>query len=186
MLSNLTAIQSNFYPVSKTSNFQHQKKVAIIPMNFPWKGGSSMIIYIAQIISRWLFIRGHSRKQPNDGHKRNSPQCSTTTGFFFWPYFSVYAQKKSRSLFKGLYLMYLLLGICAKLRAIHRVRVGLNSRLDHVFVRNLFCSDQRVVSWPPQPIARIMTPQESQPDAENFIGWNYHCIERLLDSNQIG
>ena len=41
-----------------------------------------MIIYIAQIISRWLFIRGHSRNQPKDGHKRNSPQCSTTTGFF--------------------------------------------------------------------------------------------------------
>ena len=23
-------------------------------------------------------------------------------------------------------------------------------------------------------------------DAENYTGWNYHCIERSLDSNQTG
>ena len=144
MLSKLTAIQSNFYPVSKTSNFQHQKKVAIIPKTSLEKGVVPwLFIYIAQIISRWLFIRGHSRNQPKDGHKPRTtcinviPSMIHHYRFFFWPYFSVYAEKKSRSLFKGLQRT-LPNVFSAKLRSIHRVRVGLNSRLNHVFVRNLF------------------------------------------------
>ena len=47
--------------------------------------------YIAQIISRWLFIRGHSRK---GGRKRNFPQCSTTARLFF-DYLSQFMLTKS-------------------------------------------------------------------------------------------
>ena len=67
-------------------------------------------------------------------------------------------------------------------------------RLD--FYSQLNCQSLPEISWFAQtdtnyiPTPAIFwskkVPQESQSDAKNFIGWNYHCIERLLDSNQIG
>ena len=124
MLSNLTAIQSYFYPVSKTSNFN----VNIIPI----KLNRFVDHFIARIISRSLFIRDHSRNQPNGGHKRNSPQCSTTTRFL-WPSLSVYAHKEP--LQRTLPNVF-----CTKLRLNHRVRVGLKSRHNHVFAKKIIWS----------------------------------------------
>ena len=45
MLSHLTAIQSYFYPVSKTSNFN----INIIPMNFPLRKGSLWVILLYRL-----------------------------------------------------------------------------------------------------------------------------------------
>ena len=130
MLSNLTAIQSYFYPVSKKSNFN----INIIPMRFP-------LLY-STIISRWLFIRDHSRNQTKGGSKRNSPQCSTMTCFFLTILLSLCSQRVQKPLQRTLPIVFY-----TKLCSNHRVRVGFEVVHSHVFEKKkLFCSDQMVVS----------------------------------------
>ena len=82
-----------------------------------------MIIYIAQISSRWLFIRGHSRNQPKGGHKPRTPCINVIPlndpplQVFFSDHISQFMLKKSpeasSKAFKGLYLMCFVLN-CAQ------------------------------------------------------------------------
>ena len=73
---------------------------------------------------------------------------------FFWPLFSVYAQKESRSLFKGLNLMYFVQN-CAQIIELESVW----SHDTNMFLsKNSICLNQSVVSQRPRPIARTMTP----------------------------
>ena len=126
-LSNLTAILSYIYPVSKASNFN----INIIPMNFPLRREVHWLLY-STIISRWLYIRDHSRNQTKGGSKRNSPQCSTTTCFFLTILLSLCSQRVQKPLQRTFPNVF-----CTWLRRNHRVRVGLKSRHNHVFVKKI-------------------------------------------------
>ena len=134
------AIQFDCYPICFLSNIQNIQFLApkensyyllliLIHVYYTNEKGKFIDYYIAQIISRWSIIKGHARNQRKGRRKRNSLYVPPRH-VFLTIFLSLYSQRVKKSLQRTLPNVF-----CIKFHSNHRVRVGLKSRHNHVYVK---------------------------------------------------